>query len=67
MSINTQFNLGMEESLMYRGFILRKCNDGISYDILHKNYDNNGEHLIAIVGSYEKAKQWVDEWYRKYR
>ena len=52
---------------MYRGFILRECNDGVSYDILHKNFNDNGEHLIVIVGSYEKAKQWVDEWYRKYR
>lgn len=67
MQIETQFNLGMEELLMYRGFILRICNDGVSYDILHKNFDGSGEHLIAIVGSYEKAKQWVDEWYRKYR
>lgn len=52
---------------MYRGFILRKCNDGVHYDILHKIIDGSGEHLIAIVGSYEKAKQWVDDWYRKYR
>ncbi len=51
---------------MYRGFILRQCNDGISYDILHKNLDGIGEHLIAIVGSHEKAKQWVDDWYQKY-
>ena len=57
-------NGGMD---MYRVFILRECNDGVSYDILHKNFNDNGEHLIAIVGSYEKAKQWVDEWYRKYR
>ena len=52
---------------MYRGFILRKCNNGINYDILHKNSDGVGEHLIAIVSSYEDAKQWVDEWYKKYR
>ena len=52
---------------MYRGFILRICNDGVSCDILHKNFDGSGEHLIAIVGSYEKAKQWVDDWYKKYR
>ena len=51
---------------MYRGFILRLCNDGVSYDILHENSNGSGEHLIAIVGSYEKAKQWVDEWYQKY-
>ena len=52
---------------MYRGFILRKCNDGVHYDILHENLDGCGEYLIAIVGSCEKAQQWVDEWYKKYR
>ena len=65
--MKTQFNLMNGGMDMYRGFILRECNDGVSYDILHKNFDGSGEHLIAIVGSYEKAKQWVDEWYRKYR
>ena len=51
---------------MYRGFILRKCNDGISYDILH-SHSGGGEHLIAIVGSYDKAKEWVDNWYKDRR
>ena len=51
---------------MYRGFILRMCNDGVHCDILHENSNGVGEHLIAIVGSYEKAKQWVDEWHQKY-
>lgn len=50
---------------MYRGFILRICNDGVSCDILHKNSDENGEHLIAIVDSYERAKRWVDDWCSK--
>ena len=49
----------------YREFILYKCNDGISYNIFHKNSDENREHLICTVGSFEKAKQWVDEWYKR--
>lgn len=53
--------------MYYRGFILRKCNDGLHYDILHENSDKKGEHLIAIVGSFEKAKKWIDEWYEKRR
>ena len=52
---------------MYRVFILRICNNGVSCDILHENSNGSGEHLIAIVGSYDKAKQWVDDWYKKYR
>ena len=28
---------------MYRGFILRECNDGVSYDILHENFDGSGD------------------------
>lgn len=48
---------------MYRGFVLRMCNDGESFDILHE--DTEGYHLIAIVGSYDKAVKWVDEWYKK--
>lgn len=52
--------------MKYREFILYKCNDGISYNIFHKNSDGNGEHLICTVGSFEKAKQWVDEWHKNF-
>lgn len=45
--------------MSYRGFYLRVCNDGKSYDILSEpNW-----YLIAIVGYLEKAKSWVDDWY----
>lgn len=50
----------MEE---YRGFLLRKCNDGASIDILRET--KNYYLLIAIVGSYDAAVKWVDEWHEK--
>lgn len=49
----------------YKGFILRPCRDKIHYDILRETR-GGGEHLIAIVGSCDEAKKWVDEWYRKH-
>lgn len=50
----------MEE---YRGFLLRQCNDGASIDILRET--KNYYLLIAIVGSYDAAIKWVDNWHKK--
>ena len=47
----------------YRGFILRMCNDGKSYDILTDAKTHYA--LICIVGSHDRAVEWVDEWYKK--
>ena len=49
---------------MYRDFLLKMCNDGEHYDILHQDIESF--HLIAIVESYDKAIEWVDEWHKKY-
>lgn len=53
-------NKGKSES--YRGFYLRVCNDGKSYDILSEPH----WYLMAIVGSLDKAKQWVDDWHKEH-
>jgi len=47
----------------YRGFILRMCDDGKSYDILSDIETHYA--LICIVGSHDKAVEWVDEWHEK--
>ena len=52
-----------ERPKVYKGFVLRPCNDCISYDILNADSWN----LICIVGSLEKAMAWVDDWHRKWR
>jgi len=52
-----------EKPKVYKGFVLRPCNDGISYDILNADSWN----LICIVGSLEKAIAWVDDWHGKWQ
>lgn len=47
----------------YKGFSLRTCDDGKSYDVLSPDFNNRQMYIGASI---EDAKLWVDQWHIKY-